>query len=233
MIDYSKIIIVTGMPRAGTSIITRVLASHPEITLFADGSEIHVLENHLLPLWTDSNQDIETLEAIQSKCETEYLVMKRPDLFKKDEENNFSERFKDSLFIVMRRGFKKLKKSWNMSGMVPKKMALNAKNIYKESNKEIKKFIQEESDRRILYSLEQLQQNPKELFSIVSSKLEIENLFSTASINNKGKWDHSKYLRELFLKRKAITNLSTNKESTLRGIGKKMTEEEIDSIITI
>lgn len=233
MIDYSKIIIVTGLPRSGTSIVTRTLASHPDITLFADGTEIHVLENTLLPLWTDSKEDLDILEKIQNKCRTKYLLMKRPGILRKSKGDHISERFKDSLFVIMQRDFYGLKRSWNASRMVPRRMIDNIDSIYKDNNIRVEKFIRDNPEKRILYLLEDLQKNPKELFSLISSNLELENLFSTVLIKYKGRWDHSKHLRELFISGKAITNLNTNREKTLIGINNRMTKKEIEKIITI
>lgn len=222
--DSSRIIIVSGMPRAGTSVITYVLAKHKDITLYIDGTEAHVLENTLLPNWTGSEEQIELIQKILSKTKTKYILLKRPIHCIN---SKFIERdFPNALFVFMERELKEITTSWKNSGMVGKNIYENAEESHNRFKKKMRDMMVE---KKIINSLEDFCENPQILLSKVSEITKLENIFNTDIVARNEKWT-SKYHRELIENKKALVSMSKKTKIGLKGFKK---EYKIDSSIII
>jgi hypothetical protein len=231
--DSSRIIIVSGLPRAGTSVMTYILATHKDISLFIEGHEIHVLENEILPLWTGTEEQHKKIQRILNTSQNKFVLLKRPELYSKKEETNFNKDFKDSIFVLMDRKFSDISKSWQTSSMIPSRIANEANDFYEDSKKQIQDFIKIYPEKRFLYTLEQLKNNPNSILEKISNLLGIQNKFDTNILKDKGKWDHNKYVKELLLSRIAFTDLTTNKQRTMIGLKGRIDLKKCNKIRTI
>jgi len=72
-------LLVTGLPRSGTTIVAHVLSTHPDIDIYTSGAEARVLEcDELRP----DRCTVEDLRAVRddvlAKSAAQYTVLKRP-----------------------------------------------------------------------------------------------------------------------------------------------------------
>lgn len=221
-------IIITGFPRACTSVMTYVLALHKDITLYTDGAQSHVLENHFLAFWDNRTEDFEKLERIKEATVTSNILFKRPEFYAR--ENVIAK----AKYIFMTRDKKDLINSWLNSPMTNqnKRITNNPEQYYLENIKLINSFAQKYDS--IIVSMEDLFSKRKIVKQRLSAFLNIKNNFNTSIINSKRTWDHTGNLKKLFEKQKILTDLSETKDkTTLKQFSSVFTEEEISLIPSI
>jgi Sulfotransferase family len=74
MIDnHQRLIIIDGVPYSGTTLLTYLLAHHPDVLLACSAPQCPLLENSWL-----STQDAPTIEAILKSSPTPRILLKRP-----------------------------------------------------------------------------------------------------------------------------------------------------------
>ena len=206
-IDSSRIIIVSGMPRAGTSIITYCLACHKDITLYVDGTESHVLENTLLPKWKRTKQNIELLNKILQKTKTKYLLLKRP--MNCINLNYLQQDFTDSYYVLMKRKLKDISVSWKESKMVSKKIYTNPQKSYNNFINALQSF---KHKQKIIYNIEEAINQPDIFFNKITASLQLDTNFNYSALKENGKWSR-KYVQALINKQKILLS-ATNKTQT-------------------
>lgn len=96
------LIVITGFPRAGTSIMAYMLGMHESITIAIDGPRKHRLENTVLH--NSGCSDTKRLNQLLSITEPKHLLLKSPCFC--DSDNLKSK------YIVMRRNRDELIQSW-------------------------------------------------------------------------------------------------------------------------
>lgn len=228
----NRIIIISGMPRSGTSILTYILSLHPDVTLFVEGSQGHVLENHLLYEWQSDDYDIKKLTRILDEVDTKYILLKRPHVYNNQSIKDF---FVESKFIITAREFESINNSWQNTNMVEESIKQNSKEFFDTQRQAISDFLDQRENTSLHVQIEQLWSRPEHVIKDISRFLDINNeTFKRDTLQYHGRWDDHFYLRDVLLKGKAITDLSEEEHPTTRPhLQRFLSEEEIGMLRTI
>lgn len=104
--DNKRLIIITGMPHSGTTILTYILKQHPDILCYIDGNEGWLLENDLL-----LSENSEEIEKILYQNLEKIILLKRP-LSEVKKANWMKNEMPDAKYIYCYKTFDDINLSW-------------------------------------------------------------------------------------------------------------------------
>lgn len=104
--DNKRLIIITGMPHSGTTILAYILKQHPDILCYTDGNEAWLLENDLL-----LSENSEDIEKILKQNSDKIILLKRP-LSEVKKANWMKNEMPDAKYIYCYKTFDDINLSW-------------------------------------------------------------------------------------------------------------------------
>lgn len=187
--DSSRILIVLGMARSGTTILTYVLANHPQIHLITNGKQYHVLENNVLPGPMTPHQ-LQFLDTKIKQYKGQYLLLKRP--WEEGALAKYQKYFPNARFLCTLRDFESIKKSWMRTRMVQQDTREHPKEKYSQYYECATRFAETYGTQQFRFvPYDKLVSNPSEVFKNIASFLHIAPTFDTSTIGFGKHWDNS------------------------------------------
>jgi hypothetical protein len=120
---YSRLIVVCGMARTGSTALTAYIGTHPDVVLVVDGAQWYRAETDLVQ--DDIQWDV--IDRLLEASKPKYVLIKRPWLERRLE---FFERARMAKVIVCFRGKEALFRSWNTSLMAGEEGRHNPDKVY-------------------------------------------------------------------------------------------------------
>ena len=185
--NHERLLIVPGMARSGTTILTYVLARHPQVALYRAGREARVLENDCL-IWKNVRR---IGEAAGMFRQARYVLLKRP--WQEKDADWMQQNMPDAHYIIMLRDKEGIMRSWKTTGRwavvgfnLPDE-ALDAH--YDEYFGYAQAYPQVLGrDRCRIVSYERMVKEPASVFGELADWLEIEDSFDTSPIGEGLHW---------------------------------------------
>jgi hypothetical protein len=113
--DNKRLLIITGLPHSGTTILTYILKQHPDILCYTDGNEGWILENDLL-----FSENSEEIEKILERNSDKIVLLKRP-LVEVKKSNWMKNEMPNAKYIYCYKTFEDINLSWTKpTSFVPK-----------------------------------------------------------------------------------------------------------------
>lgn len=136
---YCRLILITGMARSGTSVVTAYIGSHPDVRLIVGEFMWPVLETDILRP-EKGEPDWQTMDQLLQEHYPHRVLLKQPWLMQKE---TLFRAIRPAKVIVCLRDREKIINSWRSSERVSDRCKQDPKQVYNENIEHLPRMLKQ------------------------------------------------------------------------------------------